>query len=230
MFSWLTGSGVLKDEQFEEDKEKLAEFYRDEGYIDFEIKDVQFDYTDPGHMMIRFIVSEGRQYHVGSIQFKGNQLFSAEEISKGRPKQQRRADGRRHNFQPQEAGRRTLRTSGISTEPRLHRCRGQGRSRSPTPNKGTVDLVYQIDGEEKGISRIEKIEIKGNTKTKDKVIRRELAVAPGEIFDMVRVKRSKGRLEQMRYFDKVETEMDPTGRSEPQEPDHRRRGRDDRQL
>ncbi len=72
MFSWLTGSGVLKDEQFDEDKDKLAEFYRDEGYIDFEIKDVQFVTTDPGHMVIRFLISEGRQYRVGSIQFKGN--------------------------------------------------------------------------------------------------------------------------------------------------------------
>src|SRR5262249_53202350 len=47
MFSWITGSGVLKDEQFDEDKEKLAEFYRNEGYIDFELKDVKFDYKDP---------------------------------------------------------------------------------------------------------------------------------------------------------------------------------------
>src|SRR5262249_24895837 len=83
MFSWITGSGVLKDEQFDEDKDKLAEFYRDEGYIDFEIKDIKFDYTDSSHMIIRFFISEGRQYKVGSIQFKGNQRFSAEEISKG---------------------------------------------------------------------------------------------------------------------------------------------------
>src|SRR6266849_4706339 len=44
MFSWLTSGGFLKDEQFQEDKEKLAEFYRDHGYIDFEIKDVKFDH------------------------------------------------------------------------------------------------------------------------------------------------------------------------------------------
>jgi outer membrane protein insertion porin family len=54
MFSWLTGSGVLKDEQFEDDKDKLAAFYRNEGYIDFELKDVKFDYSDPKHLTIRF--------------------------------------------------------------------------------------------------------------------------------------------------------------------------------
>jgi len=42
MFSWLTGSGFLKDEQFEDDQEKLKEFYRDKGYIDFDIKNIEF--------------------------------------------------------------------------------------------------------------------------------------------------------------------------------------------
>lgn len=39
-FSWLTGTDKFKDEQFEDDKERLAEFYRNKGYLDFEIKDV----------------------------------------------------------------------------------------------------------------------------------------------------------------------------------------------
>ena len=59
MFSWLTGSGVFKEEQFEEDKERLTEFYRDKGYIDFEIKDVQFVNPTPRTMIIRFIHLRG---------------------------------------------------------------------------------------------------------------------------------------------------------------------------
>jgi outer membrane protein insertion porin family len=55
--------------------------------------------------------------------------------------------------------------------------------------------------EEKEKVYIEKIEIKGNTKTKDKVIRRELSVAPGEVFDMVKVKRSRARLQNLNYFE-----------------------------
>src|ERR1044071_1470337 len=65
MFSWLTGSGVLKDEQFDEDKEKLAEFYRDHGYIDFEIKDIQFLHPTPKTMVIKIVIYEGRRYKVG---------------------------------------------------------------------------------------------------------------------------------------------------------------------
>src|SRR5262249_20744722 len=73
---------------------------------------------------------------------------------------------------------------------------------------GTMDLEFLLEEGQK--SYIEKIEIRGNTKTKDKVIRRELAVAPGETFDMVRVKVSKQRLEGLQYFEKVDTRPEGT--------------------
>src|SRR5688572_11287384 len=79
--SWLTGSGVFKDEQFEEDRLKLAEFYRDKGYIDFEIKDVQFENPTPQKMIIRFHIYEGRQYRVGKIAFVGTTMLPTNAIS-----------------------------------------------------------------------------------------------------------------------------------------------------
>src|SRR5436189_165856 len=74
--------------------------------------------------------------------------------------------------------------------------------RIPNTETGTIDLEFQIDEGQR--SYIEKIEIRGNTITKDKVIRRELAVSPGEVFDMVRVKVSKQRLEGLTYFEQVD--------------------------
>ena len=49
MFSWLTGSGVFKQDDFDDDKDALAEFYRSHGYLDFEIKDVKFEHPDAEH-------------------------------------------------------------------------------------------------------------------------------------------------------------------------------------
>ena len=78
----------------------------------------------------------------------------------------------------------------------------------PNVDTGTMDLEFQIDEGQK--SYVEKIDIRGNVKTKDKVIRRELAISPGEVFDMVRVKISKQRLENLEYFDKVDMQPEPT--------------------
>ncbi|MCI0535239.1 MAG: outer membrane protein assembly factor BamA [Verrucomicrobiales bacterium] len=216
MFSWITGSGVLKDEQFEEDKDKLAGFYRNEGYIDFELKEVKLEYKNPKRMTVRFFVSEGRQYKVGAVEVKGNKLFTSDEILKGAnlfAKPEKKQKGLRlavgKTFTPKGL------TDDLQAIEDFYGSKGYidvrvVADKNPNTEKGTMDLVYEILNEDKGQSYIEKIEIRGNTKTRDKVIRRELAVSPGEVFDMVRVKRSKGRLEQMQYFDKVETEIDPT--------------------
>ena len=209
MFSWLTGSGVLKDDQFEDDKDKLLEFYQNEGYIDFEIKDVQFDYHDPKHMTVRFQVSEGNRYKVGAVEFKGNSLFKAEEITKGDASSKGIKMGVGEVFTPKGLD------ADIEAIQDYYGSKGYIDVRvvpikSPNTTRGTMDLSYQILGEEKGQSHIEKIEIQGNIKTKDKVVRRELAVSPGDVFDTVRVKRTKGRLEQMGFFEKVETSNEPT--------------------
>jgi len=81
-------------------------------------------------------------------------------------------------------------------------------SQVPNLEKGTMDLEFLLDDAQK--TYVQKIEIRGNLKTKDKVIRRELAIAPGEVMDMVRVKTSKQRLEGLDYFEKVDINPEPT--------------------
>jgi outer membrane protein insertion porin family len=76
----------------------------------------------------------------------------------------------------------------------------------PNTDQGTIDLAYNItEGE---LSYVEKVEIRGNTRTKDKVIRRELAISPGEMFDMVSVELSKRRLQGTGLFDSVDTQVE----------------------
>jgi outer membrane protein insertion porin family len=79
---------------------------------------------------------------------------------------------------------------------------------SPTWTRARWIWNFKLTKGEK--SYVEKIDIRGNLKTKDKVIRRELAISPGEVFDMVRVKISKQRLEGLEYFDKVDMRPEPT--------------------
>ena len=230
MFSWITGSGILKDEQFEEDKEKLSDFYRngsgktgEGGYLDFEIKNVEFLYPDPKSMVIRFVINEGTQYRVGSVKFSGNKLFNTGAVTNGL-RQIHAYKGQKGKIGPNgllmDVGD-VFTPKGLSTDTEdvedfygskgyidVTTPRGLNVIKMPNTETGTMDLEFQIDEGQK--SYIEKIEIRGNTKTKDKVIRRELAVSPGETFDMVRVKRSKQRLEGLQYFEKVDTRPEPT--------------------
>src|SRR5438132_757762 len=68
---------------------------------------------------------------------------------------------------------------------------------------GLIDITYRIDEGQR--SYVERINIIGNTRTKDKVIRREVLIAPGDVFNTVRVETSKKRLENLGYFSKVDT-------------------------
>lgn len=201
MFSWITGTGKLKDEEFEEDKERIADFYRGEGYIDFNLQEVKFDYLTPTRLVIRFVISEGVQYKIGSIDFKGNTIFASDELRKRLP------FGVSKIFSPKAQAR------NFETVQDAYGAHGYIDARInvtkvANTERGTMDLIFNI--EEKQQSFIEKIEIKGNNKTKDKVIRRELAVAPGEVFDMVRVKISTNRLAGLNYFEKADAQPEPT--------------------
>jgi len=199
--SWLTRSGVLKEDQLEDDQDRLADFYRDAGYIDFELKEVQQVQQGPRKVILKFVITEGRKYKVGAVDFKGVTLFTTNELSK------RLKMGVGQTFTPKglyldtEAVQDTFGTKGYIDAKVAPR-------RRPNTQTGTMDIQYEVsEGEQ---AKIEKIEIRGNTKTKDRVIRRELTVYPGQVFDMVNVKISKARLEGLDYFEKVEAKPEET--------------------
>lgn len=213
MFSWLTGSGKLKDDVLAEDRQRLAEFYRGEGYIDFQLEDIQFEQINPKWMILKVFVNEGTQYRVGTVGLEGNQLFTTNEITTRMVTRERNKASRGLSMGPGSV----FTPDGLSRDREgiadFYGARGHIDARvSPAlvPNtaQGTMDVNYRILEGQK--SYIEKIEIRGNTKTKDRVIRRELAVNPGEVFDMVRVRLSTNRLGGLNYFAKVDAEPEPT--------------------
>lgn len=199
--SWLTRGGVLKEDQLEDDKEKLAEFYREAGYIDFDLKEVQQVQQGTRKVVLKFILNEGRKYKVGAVDYKGVTLFPTNDIT------QKLRMGVGETFTPRglyldtETVQDTFGTKGYIDAQVVPR-------RQPNVQTGTMDIRYDVKEGEQAV--IEKIEIRGNTKTKDRVLRRELSVSPGEVFDMVKVKVSKARLENLDYFEKVDAQPEPT--------------------
>jgi outer membrane protein insertion porin family len=194
MFSWLTGGGRLKDDEFDSDLGKLRDYYNEQGYLDVEIAEdkITFDYPKPDRLVITIRVTEGRQYKLGDISFKGNKIYS-DRILKLVPRQRKGMI-----FVPSKLDKdvETLedfygQVGYLQTRVRL--------VRKPNLATGDIDVEYQITESEK--FQVESIVIEGNTKTKSVVILRELVLGPGDVFDSLRMKISKLRLENTRFFE-----------------------------
>lgn len=193
-------SGRLDQTQLQQDLDSIREFYQDHGYIDIAIPEVRQEHNKRG-MTIVIVVKEGIQYHVRKLSFSGQQatdekrlraVVKMKEGSVYSPK------GLEDDTKAMNDGYGAGGFVDVDIQP-------QGNPAGP----GLVDLSYDI--KEGDRSFVERINIVGNTRTQDKVIRREILVSPGDIYNTVRVDVSKKRLENLNYFDRVETFPQDTG-------------------
>ena len=223
MWSWLTSRGYFQQDDFDGDPDRLVEFYHSHGYLDFEVKDVKLEHPTTNSMVVKFYLSEGHQYKVGSVKFSGEKIFSDADIIKGVRAIQGYQGIKSHLglnglpmdvtniFTPEGLSKDTEAVQDFyGSKGYIEIAQGQAIHVQTVPNiqQGTMDLDFQIGECPK--SFVQKIEIHGNLKTKDKVIRRELAISPGDVFNMVQVKMSKQRLEGLQYFGKIDTRPEPT--------------------
>jgi len=192
--SFLDKSGRLDQAQLQQDLDSIREFYQNKGYIDISIPEVRQERTDKG-MRIVIVLNEGVLYRVGKLVFQGQEATNSErllQIVKMKSGSIYTPKGLKDDTKAIVDGYGAGGYVDVDIQP-------QG-----TPaGTGLIDLTYTItDGPR---SFVERVNVTGNVRTKDKVIRREIAVLPGDIFNTVRVDVSKKRLENLGYFEKVET-------------------------
>lgn len=197
--SWLWRK-VFRKEEFEADLERIVELYRDNGYLDARVVRHAVELApNKKHLYVTIEIEEGRQYRVGSITLEGNTILSDEALARelymrsGEPYspagQERNLDALYNAYA--RLGR--IRTA-VACDPLVD------------PQAGTVSLVYRItEGDE---YRLGRIDISGNTTTRDKVIRREFGLEPGDVFDLERVRRGVERLNYLQYFEWVRTSIE----------------------
>lgn len=193
-FSWLTGSGRFKDDEFEDDLDKLRDFYREEGYLDVAIppERIEFEYPSPNELVITIAIEEGRQYRIGDITISGNKLFPSPLLLFALKQKTGMIFSPSKLDEDVQALEQFYGRGGyLDTRVRL--------IRQPNLETGNIDLEYQINESEQ--FAVESISIEGNTKTKSIVILRELVLGPGETFDTYRMELSKMRLENTRFFE-----------------------------
>jgi outer membrane protein insertion porin family len=194
LISFLDKSGRLDETQFQEDLDKVREWYQNHGYVDVEVKEVRKERVN-GRMTLVIVVNEGIKYHVGKLRFVGFKATTEDKI--------------RATIKMKEGA--VYSPKALKDDAKaLADGYGSGgyvdldlKPQSTQAGPGVIDVTYNM---EEGVrSYVQRINIVGNTRTKDKVIRREVLIVPGDLFNTTRVEISKKRLDQLGYFSKVET-------------------------
>lgn len=200
---WFFNAGVLKDEVLKEDLERIKSFYQREGYTDVVVtSEVNPDQAQSYLLYIKIKVIEGKKYLVGSVMINGNKDITEKEILS------RLSDCIPGKVFSSEAMKRD-----ITSVQGLYFDRGYISAQIQefmivNSDTGRVDITYGIT--ENQVVYVDKIKIRGNIKTKDVVIRREMRIHPGERFDGDKLRRSKERLTNLGYFEEISYDTEET--------------------
>jgi outer membrane protein insertion porin family len=222
-FSSILGSGRLDPEQYRDDCRKIREFYRSKGYLDVQVEDadpekvcVAKDVSDEsGWLDVVFKLTEGRRYTVGALALEGNRLgvtdplFADAALRKVVAEPSLRRGAHPVEYDQLKTGDAFAIPAVEAAADKLKEYYGQMGYinasvqvvRKPDLTTGAIDVRYVIEEGQRHTVRA--VEIQGNTKTRSTVIARELALGPGEVFDLARTRVSEARLRNTQFFQEV---------------------------
>ncbi len=199
--AWLFNRGVFKEEVLKDDKRRITDFYKLKGFSDMSV-DIDIEYLPKG-VYLTVNIDEGRRYRVGQISIEGVREIPLESVASV-------MELKKESIFSEQA---VYIDSSLIREVYVNKGYIFSQVDSISffnPETERVDITYKVI--ENDIAYIEDINIKGNIKTKDKVIRRELRVYPGERFDGERVRKSKERLENLGFFEEIRFGTEPGSR------------------
>src|ERR1700759_3956573 len=196
LLSFLGGVDVYDPDRVEADRDLIRRFYLKHGFADVQVVAALPEY-DPARkgFLVTFKIEEGQQYRVSSVNIQssiptlnGNDLRSFSRVSVGSP----------YNA---EALEKTVEEMQIGTSRRGYafavvRPRGDRNFEAHT-----VSITFAID--EGPRTYIERIDVRGNTRTRDYVIRREFDISEGDAYNRARVDRAERRLKNLDFFKTV---------------------------
>ena len=195
IFHFFTDSGLLKKDQLKQDVGKLNAFYLNNGFINAQIGEPVITYERNG-INIKIPVSEGKQFRVGKVAITGDELTTprADLLAK--------LQIRKKDFYDREA---IMKDMDYLTQV----CNDEGYASAdiaprtePEEKTQTVDVTYEINKAQ--LVYFNRINITGNNKTRDKVIRRLLSVVEGALYSRTKLKSSYMALNQLRYFEEID--------------------------
>jgi outer membrane protein insertion porin family len=192
---FLTDSGVLKEDELKQDIGKLNAFYLNNGFINAQVGEAEITHDRKG-IYLKIHVTEGKQFKVGKIDITGDPL----KIPKDKLLEKlnilkkdhfdREAVMKDMDYLTQACNDEGYAYAEVNPLTRAHN------------EEQAVDVTYEVSkGNQVYFNRIS---ITGNTKTRDKVIRRQLAIAEGDLYSSSSLKKSYEDLNRLRYFEEVD--------------------------
>lgn len=193
--SWLTNAGVYKEDVLKNDMLLITEHYMNNGYINFKIAepDVQLA-ADKKALIVAILMTEGDKFTTGKIDFKGDIIGTKEELA------------RRLKMKTGDVFSRGALRQEIFSLTDVYADKGYAFANvNPLTainiQTKSIDIVFDFEKGEKVY--IDRINIAGNTKTRDKVIRREMRVAEGELYNATGIKKSKQNMMNLGFFEEA---------------------------
>lgn len=196
--SWLTDAGVLKMDVLRQDAERIATFYQNKGFLEARVGEPVVEQSED-ELFITFPIEEGPRYKVGTVDIEGDLIKSKDELL-GVLK-----------IRDEEFLNRQVLRDDVTRLTDVYAEQGYAFAEvNPKVNKSgeRVDVLLRV---EKGnMAYINRVEVQGNTRTRDNVIRRDLKVEEGGRFDSKAIRTSTQKLNRLGFFEEVTVTPKPT--------------------
>lgn len=199
--SWLTKSGRFESEKLDEDMDAILDYYRSRGYLRASSPGMRRDPVGDGRVDLVIPISEGEKYTVEGIGFGRMTVFKPEDFNPNL------------TLNTNDPYSSKKMRDDITMMRGFYGSRGYADAlitpdiRDAGPNR--VTIIYRVT--EGARFRVGRVNIEGNTKTQDKVIRREIPLKPGDMFNSVELDTTKSRLDNLQYFSDVQVVGSPAG-------------------
>ncbi len=196
IFSWITGRGNYNEQLLEQDLQRITSLYYDQGHVRVKVSQPVISLVDDNkHMLLLIHVDEGPQYKVGTLDAQGDMIQDKESLLA------------MVALAPGDVFSRGKLRDGVNKVTDVYADQGYAYA-NVTPLTRTDDATLMVnvmlDIEQGPQVSVERINITGNTKTRDKVIRREMKLVEGELFNATNLKRSKQRINNLGFFEAVD--------------------------